>query len=104
MRLLTEVQHVIHTNLLLCGETIAYLCQCMLNHVQRYSNVRSADFNILLIQSLILRTDDGDVTSSRTWNDFSQVISQAQRNRFPDGAQTVCNNKDLNRNGLQRII
>ena len=43
MRLSTEVLHIICANILMFAETIAYLCQCMLNRVRSYSNVRSSD-------------------------------------------------------------
>ena len=43
MRLSTEVPYVIHAIVLMRAETIAYLCQCMLNRVRSYSNVRSDD-------------------------------------------------------------
>ena len=43
MRLSMEVQHLIRMNLLSCTETIAYLCQRIVNRIQSYSNVRSVD-------------------------------------------------------------
>ena len=46
MRLSKEVLNVIRANLLLFAETIAYLRQCMLNHVHSYSNVTSANFGV----------------------------------------------------------
>lgn len=47
VRLSTEVQHVIHTNLLQSAENFTYLCQCMLNSIWSYSNINSADFCVL---------------------------------------------------------
>ena len=49
MRLSIEVQRVIRANLLPRDETIAYLRQCVLSRFRSYSNVRSADFCLLML-------------------------------------------------------